>query len=263
MKIEESLDKQIVALIGPNKSLANLYADFAGSAEYRETCEAANDLVEGRMGYNDHGIVHGKIVARNALRIYSILAKRDVVADFIAEKGGNEEDVKLILLLSSLLHDVGNSIHRAEHFLHSSVLAANMMEGLDINPKKKLSILECVYGHDESIEATSIEASIVKIADALDMEGGRARIPFNKGHMDIHTVSALAIKRIEILEGKQKPLMLKITMSCISGIFQVQEMLIRQIRQGKLSDYIDLQVEMTKDSSCGIKLADVLNKKLL
>lgn len=263
MKIEDALDAEIIGMLGKNRSLIKLYREFTYSDEYRETCEAANNLVEGRLGYNDHGIIHGKIVARNSLKIYSILSKRGIIPNFISEKSGNEEDVKLILLLSSLMHDVGNSIHRAEHFLHSSVLAANMMEGLNFNTKKKLAILECVYGHDESVEATSVEASIVKIADALDMEEGRARIPYNRGHMDIHTVSALAIKRTEILEGKQKPLFIRITMSCVSGIFQVQEMLIEQIRQGKLTDLVDLQVEMSKDSGCGIKLADVINKKLL
>ena len=36
------------------------------------------------------------------------------------------------------------------------------------------------------------------IADALDMEAGRARIPFQAGKIDIHAVSALSIEKVEV-----------------------------------------------------------------
>ncbi|MFH0972167.1 MAG: HD domain-containing protein [Candidatus Micrarchaeota archaeon] len=263
MKIESSLDGEIMGLLRGNRSLQKLYRDFSSSREFKDACEAANKLVVDRLGYNDHGIVHAKIVARNALKIYQLLEKAGIGGNYVTEGSGNSEDVKLILLLSSLLHDVGNAIHRKEHFMHSTIIGANMLEEYDISPRKKIAIQECIYAHDDSIEATSIEASILKIADALDMEEGRARIPFRMGNMDIHTVSALAIRKIEVLEGKQKPVLLKILMSCVSGIFQVQEMLVRQVRQGKMADLVELQVEMAPESTCGAKIGPIINKRIM
>jgi uncharacterized protein len=262
MKYEEALDLEIFDLLKGNRALQKLYKDFSYSKEFREHCDAANDLVVKRLGYNDHGIIHAKIVARNALKLYSIFEKRGIKANFVIENDGNLEDVKLILLLSSLLHDIGNSIHRDEHFLHSTHLANDILAAQKMSPRKKLAILECVYAHDESVIATSVEASIVKIADALDMEQGRARMPFSRGNMDIHTVSALAIKKVEIKEGKDRPVSLNILMSCVSGIYQVQEMLLKQIKLGKLENQIDVKVDMTPDSKCGPAIGDLKNIKL-
>ena len=262
MKMEQILDEEILIMLKGNRSLSKLYKDFTYSKEFRETCDAANDLVVRRLGYNDHGIVHGKIVARNALKLFYLLKKAGAKFNFTQENAGNEEDVKLILLLSSLMHDTGNSIHRAEHFLHSTILSESLMEGMEISTRKKLAILECIYAHDETIVATSIEASIVKIADALDMEQGRARMPFEKGHMDIHTVSALAISKIAIEQGAAKPVLIRVHMSCVSGIFQVQEMLLKQIKQGKLSEYVDIDVLMDEGASCAANLGEIMNLKV-
>lgn len=78
----------------------------------------------------------------------------------------------------------------------------------------------------------------MKVADALDMERGRARIPFESGRVNIHSVSALSIEKVDIEEGIKKPITIRITMSDPSGIFQVDNLLGGKIRGSGLEQYI-------------------------
>jgi metal-dependent HD superfamily phosphatase/phosphodiesterase len=77
------------------------------------------------------------------------------------------------------------------------------------------------------------------------MEQGRARIPFEAGKIDIHSVSALSIERVEIQEGKEKPITIKITMSNSAGVFQIDELLKPRIENSGLEKYIHVLAEIT------------------
>jgi metal-dependent HD superfamily phosphatase/phosphodiesterase len=93
-----------------------------------------------------------------------------------------------------------------------------------------------------------VEAGIVGIADALDMEAGRARIPFKAGKIDIHAVSALSIEKVEIIENEEKekkPITIKITMSNSAGVFQIDELLKPRIETSGLQDYFHVVAEIT------------------
>jgi metal-dependent HD superfamily phosphatase/phosphodiesterase len=91
----------------------------------------------------------------------------------------------------------------------------------------------------------TIEAGIVGIADALDMEAGRARIPFRAGKIDIHAVSALSIEKVEILPSDDKPATIKITMSNSAGVFQIDELLKPRIETSGLQKYFHVIAEIT------------------
>ena len=88
------------------------------------------------------------------------------------------------------------------------------------------------------------EAGIVRIADTLDMEGGRARIPFQAGKVGIHSVSALSIEKVTIQKGDKKPVTIRITMSNSAGVFQIDELLKPRIENSGLQDYVYVVVEI-------------------
>jgi len=85
----------------------------------------------------------------------------------------------------------------------------------------------------------------VRVADALDMEKGRARIPFQAGKVDIHSVSALSIEKVSIQEGDEKPVTVSITMSNPAGIFQIDNLLKPRIENSGLGNYIHVVAEIT------------------
>jgi hypothetical protein len=78
------------------------------------------------------------------------------------------------------------------------------------------------------------------------MEEGRARIPFQGGKVDIHSVSALSIEKVSIQEGDEKPVTIRITMSNSAGIFQIDELLKPRIENSGLQNCIHVVAEITQ-----------------
>ncbi|MGA9387345.1 MAG: phosphohydrolase, partial [Candidatus Bathyarchaeia archaeon] len=80
-----------------------------------------------------------------------------------------------------------------------------------------------------------------------DMEKGRARIPFEAGKVDIHSVSALSIEKVDIHEGDKTPVTIKIKMSNSAGVFQIDELLKPRIENSGLRNYIHVVAEITQE----------------
>lgn len=106
-------------------------------------------------------------------------------------------------------------------------------------------MLHAIVSHEEPHKPLTLEAGIVHVADALDMEKGRARIPFQAGKVDIHSVSALSIEKVGIQEGDEKPVAVNITMSNPAGIFQIDQLLRPRIEDSGLRNYIHVAAEIT------------------
>ena len=87
----------------------------------------------------------------------------------------------------------------------------------------------------------TLEAGIVRVADALDMAEGRSRIPFQAGKVNIHSVSASAIERIKIEKGELKPVRIVILMSNSAGIFQIDELLKNKLEGSGLESYVEVE----------------------
>ena len=68
-----------------------------------------------RLGYNDHGPVHVRIVANHAIKILRILVKNGVKPSIVKNYNMSNEDAEVIVTLASLLHDIGHVIHRKNH----------------------------------------------------------------------------------------------------------------------------------------------------
>ena len=88
-----------------------------------------------------------------------------------------------------------------------------------------VEVLQAITSHREYGKPLTIEAGIVRVADALDMAKGRSRIPFERGSVSIHSLSAAAIDDVEIKDGEQRPVLIEILMNNSSGIYQVDGLL--------------------------------------
>lgn len=206
--------------------------------------DAANQMVIIRMNYNDHGLIHSKIVTLNALQILDII-KEDVPPTITQEGLGDYNDVQLVVMAGAFLHDVGNMVHRKEHEMHSCYVASQVLLPLlpvyTAHPAQMLSeILHCIYAHHDDVECLTTEAGIVTVADGCDMAQGRARIPYHRGKIDIHSVSALSIKKVILTKGEEKSLKIEVHMDSRAGIFQIQEVLGKKIKTSGLEDSIEI-----------------------
>jgi metal-dependent HD superfamily phosphatase/phosphodiesterase len=85
-----------------------------------------------------------------------------------------------------------------------------------------------------------VEAGIVRVADALDMEHGRSRVSLETHLPNIHSLSAAAIDDVRIVEGEQRSVRVEIEMNNSAGVFQVDELLATKLRGSGLEGHIEV-----------------------
>jgi len=215
---------------------------------------ASNITAIDRMHINDHGPIHIKIMTNIALKLLRLLVAGGVEPSVVKDHGLSSEDAEVVVVLGSVLHDVGHVIHRENHELLSLVLAAPLVDELlgttydrATATVLKGEILHAIYAHQRSIAPLTIEAGVVKVADALDMESGRARIPFSMGEPSIHSVSAMAIQSVSIGAGERKPIKITILMSNSAGVFQLDNLLREKLKNSTIAPYVEVVAEVTAE----------------
>jgi metal-dependent HD superfamily phosphatase/phosphodiesterase len=200
-----------------------------------------------RLGMSDHSWVHIQIVLNIALRLARLLFRRGVVPSVTADYGMKERDAEVVIAAACLLHCVGMSIHREDHERYSLFLTADKLGGLLAHayeePERTIIVAEAMHaiiGHRRRGDPFTIEAGIVRVADALDMARGRSRVPFESGHQNIHSISAYAIDEVKISAGEDRAVRVEIEMSNSAGIFQVDELLAVKLRGSGLEEHIEV-----------------------
>jgi metal-dependent HD superfamily phosphatase/phosphodiesterase len=84
----------------------------------------------------------------------------------------------------------------------------------------------------------TVEAGVLRIADALDMAQGRSRIPFEAGSTSIHSVSAAAIEAVHIEPDDERGVRIRVEMSNSAGVFQVDDLLRKKLRGSGLEEHL-------------------------
>jgi len=208
----------------------------------------ANVMAVERMMYNDHGPVHSRIASGSALEIFGLLTKKGTPTT-VENNVCSLEDAKVIVLCGAYLHDVGNIIHRIDHHIHGCVVANPILDRLlkkvypedpALSVRVKSEILHSIFSHDEEVECLSVEAGAAKVADGTDMAEGRARIPYRTGKVDIHSLSALSITKVEIERGDRKPVQILVSMNNPAGVFQIEQVLERKIKTSGIQDLVEV-----------------------
>ncbi len=238
-----------------NQKLKNIMKVVNSDKELETTWKCSNINAIDRLGMSDHGPIHMKIVTNFALKTLRLLLKSNVTPSSVAYHSLDKDDSEVIVVLAALMHDLGISIHRDVHEEYSLFLAGRFLDKIlpevyeddETRTIIKSEVLHAIVAHSRDIIPYTLEGGIVRLADALDMEKGRARIPFNIGKVNIHSVSALAIESVSIEEGKRRPVDVKIDMSNSAGIFQIDELLKGKLENNPLKEHVSIIVE-TGDS---------------
>jgi uncharacterized protein len=97
-----------------------------------------------------------------------------------------------------------------------------------------------VIGHRRVGEPMTLEAGVVRVADALDMASGRSRVPFETRRPNIHSISAAAIDAVTIEPGEQRAVRVEIEMNNSAGLFQVDELLATKLRGSGIEAHIEV-----------------------
>jgi hypothetical protein len=208
-----------------------------------------------RLGMSDHGPIHFQIVSNIALKMLRQLLERAVVPSIVRDYAMGNDDAEVVVVLGSLLHDLGMSIQRADHEQYSLFLAIpildRLLEGLYDDVHRTIvrsETLHAIIAHRSEGRPMTIEGGVVRVADALDMTKGRSRIPFEAGQVNIHSLSAASIEQIEILAGDDKPIHIKVRMNNSAGVFQLDELLKGKLQGSGLEQYVEVEASIEGDT---------------
>jgi hypothetical protein len=200
-----------------------------------------------RLGMSDHSWIHIQIVVNIALRLFRLLHRRGVEPEVVRTHGMRAQDAEVVIAAGCLLHDAGMSIHRTDHEAYSLFLAADKLGTLLARsydePERSVLAAEAMHtiiAHRRRGEPFTVEAGIVRVADALDMAQGRSRIPFESGRPNIHSLSAAAIEGVRIEPGRERAVRIEIDMNNSAGVFQVDELLATKLRGSGLEEQIEV-----------------------
>ncbi len=230
--------------------LRKAYEILEHDEEVQELIKMANIMAVGRLKYNDHGIIHSRIVSGAALEIFDRLVRSGIKPTTLEfGTARSVDEAKLVVLLASYLHDIGNAVHRINHEMMGALLAKDLTDRIlatvipDIGKRKYLlrqEVMHAIYATEMNTNALTMEAGVVKIADGTDMAEGRARIPYKLGKLDMHAVSALSIKKVAISSDGNVPVRIEILMEDFAGLFQVEAVLRPKILSSGLQRYVEV-----------------------
>jgi len=252
-----SVQGEVMVIVNPdlinhvldNPLLVKIYNMVISDPEVNALWDMSNIMAVKRLKYNDHGPIHAKITAGSALTIFKILVEKSVEPSLIRDGVVDRVEYAYIIpLLGGLLHDIGNSIHRDLHEKLGSILAKPIIERVlekvveDPYTRYKIrqEVMHAIHCTAYDVECLSIEAGCVKVGDGTDMAEGRARIPYKLGGVNIHSVSALSIKKVEIISEIGSYVRINVYMSEHAGIFQVDEILMPKIMSTPLRNYVSV-----------------------
>jgi metal-dependent HD superfamily phosphatase/phosphodiesterase len=246
---------------------AQVHAPTRGNRKLEKFLEAVNadekvrtwwymaQITSERLGMSDHSWVHMQVVLNIALRLFRLLAKGGIEPAMVTDHGMRDRDAEVVVAGGALLHDVGMSIHRADHEAYSLFMVEQRLQSLLAEvydePERTVvssEILHAIIGHRRRGEPYTVEAGVVRVADALDMAEGRSRIPVEGGQYGIHALSAAAIDEIRIEAGEERPVKIEIEMNNSAGIFQVDDLLATKLRGTPLEGHVEVVAEVAGET---------------
>ena len=246
---------------------AQVHAPTRGNRKLERFLEAVNadervrawwymaQIQSERLGMSDHSWVHVQVVLNISLRLLRLLVKGGIEPAMVTDHGMRERDAEVVVAGGALLHDVGMSIHRTDHEAYSLFMVQDrlqsLLEGVYEEPERTVvssEILHAIIGHRRRGEPYTLEAGVVRVADALDMAEGRSRIPVEGGQYGIHALSAAAIDKVRIEAGDERPVKIEIEMNNSAGIFQVDDLLATKLRGTPLEGHVEVVAEVAGET---------------
>jgi hypothetical protein len=230
-----------------NRKLRRVLEKVEADKQIKAWWHCANVNAVLRLAINDHSWVHIQIVTNIALKLFRQLTRHGVQPSVMSDYRLTAEDSEVVVVLAALFHDVGMSIHRRNHEDWSLFLAEpklrELLADLYEEPERTVmvsEVLQAITSHRADGEPLSLEAGILRVADALDMAKGRSRIPFERGSVSMHSLSAAAIDEVRIADGQTRPVMVEIVMNNSSGIYQVDGLLKAKLQGSGLEPYVEV-----------------------
>src|ERR1051326_806108 len=200
-----------------------------------------------RAAVDDHGPVHVRTSMHHGDTLLRLLIDSGIQPNCITDHAMSEDDARVVVLLGVALHDVGMSIHRDRHELLSVPIALDWLRrkapATYSEPQLTViisEVLHAVLAHNVNERCLTLEAGIVKVADALDMTKGRSRKAIDAGKIDIHSISAAAVEAVRVTRGANKPIRVEVDINNPAAVFHLKEVFGQKLSRSSLEPYVEV-----------------------
>lgn len=227
-----------------NPRLQTLVERLNADDELRQLWRCANVTAVERLGLSDHGETHIRIVANAGLRLLRLLMDSGHPASLVSDHGLSREDAEVVVVLAAALHDVGLVVHYERHSEFGLALAQEKARSLltGLYPVRERTILlaevlHAIAVHLNGLPCLTLEAGVLRVADALDMTKGRSRAP------DSGDASS-AIEAVDLLRGEHRPVRVEVRLRQAAGAVHAAEVLRRRLAASTLAGLVEVYARL-------------------
>lgn len=155
-------------------------ADVQADPEVLAYLEMADSYLAS-IGYTEHGLRHANLTAH-------------IAGNILGRLGYSERQAELASI-AGFLHDIGNCVSRADHWISSAFIARAVLVRLGMSFPEVACVMNAAGQHEEDAsEPATPEAAAVVLADKSDVHHTRVRNP-EPATFDIHDRVNFAVKR--------------------------------------------------------------------
>lgn len=185
------------------------------------------------LGFTEHSFAHVTKCAETASKL-------------LLDLGYSEHEAELAKI-AGYMHDIGNTINRAEHAQSGAVMAFSILERMGMDHEDIAVIISAIGNHDEhSATAVNAVAAALILADKTDVRRSRVR---NRDTItfDIHDRVNYAVESSQLnLCTDTKTVMLKLTINnelcAVMDYFEI--FLERMLLCRKSAEFLGLQFKL-------------------
>ncbi len=200
-----------------------------------------------RAAVNDHGPIHVRTAMHHGFRLLNLLIEAGIQPNCVTDHGMTTDDAMAVVLLAIALHDTGMSVHRDRHELLSVPITLDWLRRKlpPIYQEPRLTVIisevaHAVLAHNVHERTLTIEAGVVKVADALDMTKGRSRRAIEAGKIDIHSISAAAVESVRVTRGVSRPIRIEVEITNPAAIFHLNEVFAAKLSHSSIEPYVEV-----------------------
>lgn len=222
-----------------NPRLQTLVERINTDEELRQWWRSANLMAVERLGLSDHGETHIRIVANASLRLLRLLLEAGGTAATASHPGLGREDAEVVVVLAAALHDIGLAVHYDQHQDFGLPLALDKGRHLLANlygvRERTIILAETLHAiatHHTGRRCLTLEASVLRVADALDMTKGRSRTPADRA-------LTVGIEEVTLHRGEHYPVRIQIRLTQTVGLSYTESALRERLHETVLSGQVE------------------------
>jgi metal-dependent HD superfamily phosphatase/phosphodiesterase len=232
-----------------NPRLQALAERINADDELRQLWRSANLNAVDRLGLGDCGEVHVRIVANAALKLLRLLREAGHQPAVVTHHGLTPDEAEIIVVLAAALHDLGLAVHSDPAVaarvgpVFADRKVRELLDGL--YPARERAVLlaealHAVVAQEANVECLTLEARVLKLADALDLSKGRARQTSEVSQRPGAVNTLPVVDEVTIQRAKAPPVRVVLRLARADGLPALEAMLQAKLERVPLGGLVEM-----------------------